>query len=68
MPGPRYIHPFAQDHARYLRATALRGVGEDAEAVRWLRYGFHLTPGEFIYADAVAEMISEIETRGVPHR
>lgn len=68
LPGNEYLYPFAEDHARYLRALALRGVGEDDEALRWLRNGYSLTPGEIIYGDAAERVIAEIEAGRVPHR
>ena len=67
-PGSEYFYPFAEDHGRYLRALALRGVGENDEALRWLRNGYTLTPGEIIYRDAAQRLIATIETQRTPHR
>ncbi len=50
VPAVLWDHPaFGQEHARYVRASALHRAGEDAEALRWLEDTFTLTPGTVYY-------------------
>ncbi len=50
LPAVLWDHPaFGQEHARFVRASALQQVGEDDEALRWLEDTFDVTPGAVYY-------------------
>ena len=50
LPAVLWDHPaFGQEHARYVRASALQQAGENDEALRWLEDTFKLTPGRVYY-------------------
>ena len=50
LPAVLWDHPaFGQEHARYIRASALQQAGENEEALRWLEDTFALTPGTVYY-------------------
>ena len=50
--------PFTQEHARFLRAEALRALGRGDEARRWLEYGFQGSPWELVYLAPVEQRLS----------
>jgi tetratricopeptide (TPR) repeat protein len=50
LPAVLWDHPaFGQEHARFVRASALHRAGENDEALRWLEDTFDLTPGGVYY-------------------
>jgi tetratricopeptide (TPR) repeat protein len=50
LPAVLWDHPaFGQEHARFVRASALQRAGENDEALRWLENTFELTPGGVYY-------------------
>ena len=50
VPAVLWDHPaFGQEHARYVRASALHRAGEDGAALRWLEDTFTLTAGTVYY-------------------
>jgi tetratricopeptide (TPR) repeat protein len=49
---------FTQEHARYLRAQALLGTGQPAEARRWLETSFQGSPLEMVYRAPVHRMLA----------
>ena len=58
-----FLHTFSHEHARFLRAAALEGVGRDDEAGAWWRYGFEETPGELMYRGVVDLHLAELHLR-----
>ena len=50
LPAVLWDHPaFGQEHARFVRASALQRAGENDEALRWLEDTFDVTPGAVYY-------------------
>ena len=50
LPAVLWDHPaFGQEHARYVRASALQQAGENDKALRWLEDTFDVTPGAVYY-------------------
>jgi tetratricopeptide (TPR) repeat protein len=62
---PAYVtlREYGQEHARYLRAAALAGLGSDTESLRWLRTGLQGAPNEFAYLAPLSRLLGEIQER-----
>jgi tetratricopeptide (TPR) repeat protein len=55
--------PFSEDYARFLRAEALLGLGNDDEARRWLEHGFGGTPDEMAFLAQASLRLGDIYDR-----
>jgi len=55
--------PFSEDYPRFLRAEALLGLGNDAEALRWLENGFGGTPDEMAFRAQASLRLGDIYER-----
>ena len=61
VPAVFWSHPaFGQEHARYLRASALYLAGESDEALRWLENTFTVTPGWVYYLGPVGYLTAQV--------
>jgi tetratricopeptide (TPR) repeat protein len=61
LPAVLYNHPvFGQEHARYVRASALQQAGQNDEALRWLEDTFIASPGQVYYLAPTRYLVAQV--------
>lgn len=58
-----HVREFGLEHARYLKAVAMTALGQNAEALAWLRFGFRGSPQEYLYNGPVHLRLGEVFER-----